>query len=376
MTTTQHEAQPAVPTMLPLWSQPDQYERWITHAERPIPFEEAAQLVLNAHSADGERDDVLVDDIRTWTFVGKNGVMAIAPVPLAAGEPMEALPLRHLAFTQLCRRVGAARSYVRRLPAELQIADMNRCIQRAKHSAMLRLAGGEVRAVVSRRYTPLDDKLVLEVVADVLDEAGLMDVAFVRATAVGTSTVLRVTTPDQGVAVKPNDVIEYGFDVSNSELGLRSLSIRGVFYRLVCTNGLRVRQEGTITMRHIGDPKRLHELLRHAMREVLAEAPDHINRWRRATEVRIGSALEEIAGLRKLGLSQGEAQAVGRELLAAMGLLPASSSAETITEALRVSTTAYDVANAITASARARANVAARLRLEEAGYRYLMQRAA
>lgn len=147
------------------------------------------------------------------------------------------------------------------------------------------------------------------------------------------------------------------------------MHVTPITYRLICTNGMRAsRSEAALRIRHIGDPKRLHEQLRDAVPVALAEARGDIDRWRRATEVLIDSALEEIEGLRGLGLSQGEVQAVGRELVAAGGLLPAISSAETVTQALRVPTTAYDVANAITATARDRGDVAARLTLEEAGH--------
>ena len=58
----------------------------------------------------------------------------------------------------------------------------------------------------------------------------------------------------------------------------------------------------------------------------------------------------------------------------ANGLLPSNPSAQTMTEALKVPPTAYDVANAITSVARDRTDVAARLTLEEAGHRYLTRR--
>lgn len=101
-----------------------------------------------------------------------------------------------------------------------------------------------------------------------------------------------------------------------------------------------------------------------------------IEKWRRATELLIDSALDEIESLRAFGLAQAEVQAVGRELAAANGLLPASSSAQTIVKALKVPTTVYDMANAITSVARGRDDVAARLTLEEQGHRYLNRRTA
>ena len=128
-------------------------------------------------------------------------------------------------------------------------------------------------------------------------------------------------------------------------------------------------------MRHVGDPKRLREQLRDAVPVAFAEARGDIEKWRRATDVLIDSALEEVESLRAFGLGIGEVQAVGRELAASAGLLTSSSSAEKVNEALKVPTTVFDVANAITAVARER-DVAGRLTLEEVGHRYLSRRAA
>ena len=63
-------------------------------------------------------------------------------------------------------------------------------------------------------------------------------------------------------------------------------------------------------------------------------------------------------------------------VVGAAGMLPASSSAESLNALLRPPTTAFAVANAITATARDRDDVAARLTLEEAGHRYLSRRAS
>ena len=372
---TIHPETSTAPTLVPLHTRRDQPERWIAHHE-PIDFEDAVDLVMEAHREDGERDDVAAHDIRTWAFGNAEGSMAIAPVPLPGRDVGERLPLRELAFSQLCGRIGAPPAYVRTLPAKLQIACMNYGMTREKQSALLRLAGGEVRAVVSDRYAALDDALVLDVVGEVLDRAGYLAECRVRASAVGAHTLLRITMPAESIAVRKNDIIEWGLDIGNSEVGLRSVQVTPVTYRLICTNGCRSwKSEAAMRMRHVGDPKRLMEQLKDAVPVAFAEARGDIEKWRKATEVLIDSALEEIESLRAFGLSSGEVLAVGRALATSNGMLPASSSAEVITNALEVPTTAYDVANAVTSVARDRGDVAARLTLEEHAHRYLSRRA-
>ncbi len=318
MTAAAQAAERTAPSIVtpssPLRPRRDQHERWIAHTH-PVSFEEAAQLVLDAHAEDGVRDDVVAHDVRTWAFGHADGSMAIAPVPLPGREPMQPMPLRELAFSQLCTRIGAPPSYIRDLPAKLQMANMNFGMTKERQSALLRLAGGEVRAVVSDRYAALDDELVLEVVGDVLDRAGYLAECRVRASAVGASTLLRITLPAESMAVRKDDIIEWGLDIGNSEVGVRSVQVTPITYRLVCTNGMRAwRSEAAMRMRHVGDPKRLHEQLRDVVPVAFAEARGDIDRWRRASEFLIDEALEEIEGLRALGLGQSEVQAVGREL--------------------------------------------------------------
>ena len=142
-----------------------------------------------------------------------------------------------------------------------------------------------------------------------------------------------------------------------------------------CTNGMRAwKSEASMRMRHVGDPKRVKEQLRDAVPVAFAEARGDAGKWRKATDVLVDSGLEEIESLRALGLGIGEVQAVRREHAASCGLLTSSSWAEKLREALKVPTTAFDVANAITATARER-DVAGRLTMEEVGHRYLSRRA-
>ncbi len=372
MTATATAETALVPTA-PLRPSPDQRERWIAHGS-PIPFDRAAQLVRAAHADDGERDDIAAHDLRTWAFGSNDGqAMQLVPVPFPGRPRSGPVALRELAFTQLAHRIGAPPGYIRELPPKLQIANMNWALTREARPALLRLAAGEVRAVVSEKYVALDDELLLDVVHDVLAASGHRDDALVRATAVGPHTVLRITVPSGGVAVKPGDVIEWGVDIANSELGLRSVQVTPITFRLVCSNGMRAwRSEAGLRLRHIGDPKRLHEQLRDAVPIAFAEARGDIEKWKRAVDVLVESALDEIESLRALGLSNSELHAISREVAA----LPANTPVETINGALRAApTTVFDVANAVTSVASTRPTVESRLSLEEVGHRYLSRRA-
>ena len=361
------------PSTTPLRPLPDQPERWHTFSE-PKPFDEAAQLILDAHHADGVRDDLVTTDLRGWAFGSTDGQsMELVRIPFAGREVGTPLALREHAFGQLCTKVGAPANYLRTLPPKLQIANVNWGLSQKRAPALLRLAGDEVRAIVSDRYAPADDELLLEMVGDTLDRTGYRHDAMVRSVGVGAHTVIRITLPGEGKAVKVGDVIEHGVDIGNSELGLRSVQITPVTYRLVCTNGMRSwRSEASVRMRHIGDPSRLHDQLRDAIPVAFAEARGDLDRWQRAIDVLIDSAIDEVESLRRFGLSAGDVRAVGNTLAQEQNLLPAGS--RSLREMLEVESSAFDVANAITATARERATEA-RLAMEEVGHRYLASRA-
>ena len=359
-----------VSNALPLIPRPDQAESW-TNFATPLSFDAAVARVLAAHQRDGDRHDVAIADMRGWAFGSSDARhMQLVRIPFAGRESHPPLALRDHAFAQLCQKVQAPAPYISRLPAKLQMACMNYGLTQKATPGLLRLAGNEVRAVLSERYAAADDPTLLDMVADCLDRAGYRNDACVRAVATGPHTVLRVTLPGEGVPVKVGDVIEHGVDIGNSELGLRSVQITPVTYRLVCTNGMRAwKSEAALRLRHIGDPERLHELVRDALPIAFAEARGDLELWKRSVDRLVDDALDEVESLRAFGLGSSDVRAVGHELAVASGLDVAVSTALD-----GVSSTVFDVANAVTAVARGR-GTAARLTLEEAGHHYLSRRA-
>lgn len=372
MTTTTMPVERTSALAVPLTPRPDQPERWITHST-PVPFDAAAQSILQAHQEDGERDDTAVDRLDTWSFGSSDSEsMQLLRVPFAGRLDGELLTLRELAYSQLCAKLGIPAAYIRTLPRKLQEACVNLALVGQNSPALLRIAGDEVRAVVSDRYAAVDDRLLLEVVADTLDRTGFRDDARVRAVAVGPHTLLRITLPNEAIPVRVGDVIEHGIDIGNSELGLRSVQVTPVTHRLVCLNGMRAwKSEASLRMRHIGDPERLRDQLRDAIPVAFAEARGDLDRWKRSVDLLVDSALEEIEALRSHGLSTAEVQSVGKTFAETHVQLPERSSAQSLSDALNTRTSAFEIANAITAAARARDSVPARLALEEVGHRYL-----
>jgi hypothetical protein len=303
-----------------------------------VDFDTAADRFLAAHGNDGRARDVPVLDLRTWGVKPDGEHFALHPI----GHASVPLPLRANALSNVCGRLQAPTDFIRRLPAPLQLANLNYCLAAVERpvAVSLRMRGKEVAAVVSERYAPLDPVELITTLREALTVHGVLHEARVRAVATGLVDVLRITLPSEQVAVKVGDVSHVGIDVSSSCFGRSALHVRGILFRLKCTNGLRVGQEmGSFSFRHIGETERLRSALLEAVPTALAHARGVFTQWRRAIGVFISDLSEVINGMRELTL--GERQRVGQELKGELGVAE-----------LPERTSVFDFVNGITAAAR------------------------
>jgi len=371
--------------LTPLKTKQDMREVWKNFPNNPISFVEAKEIVRSAHEKDGEADDIYSSALNSWAFGTTDGEhMSIARIPYPGRETGDPLILRNNAFNQLCSRTKVGKTdmktppdYIRALPQKLQVACMNFGLLHNSSNTTFRLAGNEVRSIMSERYAPIDDLTLIDEVGEYLDRTSLIDKVSVRSVATGPHMIMRVTVPTESVEVKLNDSIEWGFDIGNSELGLRSVQITPITYRLVCLNGMRSwKSEATKKFRHIGDPRKLQDGIRDAIPVAMAEANGDIKKWENSVSVLIDNALDEIESLSGFGLGKGEIKKVQNQLVKDT-LQHDQAILDNTTRKLfdEKSVTAYDIANAVTATGRDLSTVS-RLNFEEVGHRYLSKVAA
>jgi hypothetical protein len=222
-------------------------------------------------------------------------------------------------------------------------------------SAQLRLRGEEVSAIVSDRYAPLDAEQFVDALRRSLAEQGLLSSVRARAVATGTTDVLRLVIPSESQAIRVGDVTAVGLDLSTSSFGRSALHVRGLLWRLQCTNGLRAAEGmGQFSYRHVGDTQRLRDGLRDAIPTALVHARGVMNLWKQAVSTFVTNVAAEIEALRSL--TAFERERVEEEIKREAGVpqLPE-----------RVS--AYDFINSVTAMAHDEhgAEPARRLEIEE-----------
>ena len=161
-----------------------------------------------------------------------------------AGEPH---PLRPVAQRSISNRLGIPYPYLRRCPEDIQALNLNHWITREKNEKLLfRFDGQDVRAVFTTKYRPCDNFEVLERLDSLkygpdTEVQCRLDPEF-----------MSLSIPDGAKAFDINgDKFQPGISISNSEVGLASLSIEMFVLRLICTNGLISKSDVSASYRHV-----------------------------------------------------------------------------------------------------------------------------
>jgi Domain of unknown function (DUF932) len=334
-----------------------------------ISWDQARDMVAASQEADGERSDRGLGALdRLVVDYDTRGVLHVTEARTERGSLVPGfvpVPLRVAAFRQLSGRIGAPSAYLAKLPAGLARACITHGISATEGSktGLLRMAGGQARALLTGRYAVLDHGAFLDAAETAIEGAGisLSDVR-VSALATGPRLVVRVTLASKTVALAKGDIVEAGIDLVNGELGNAAGSVTPSVYRLVCTNGLRRNEKGAKrTVRHIGDPARAVETLRGAIPAAIDDAMGTARLFHAASSRVVEN---EVAlwdgGLRLFGLSAQEERTV-RDV----------TQAELLSEGIATNfLSVANVVNGITAHARS-LSTERRLEVESAAGDYL-----
>lgn len=247
-----------------------------------------------------------------------------------------AFPILPVAHDQIAARTEIPARYYNRMMAEQPelLAENVRTWFRAKpEKRMLRTLGGDLRAFLSNRYARIENEEIAEVALPVL--ADIPDVKFVSSEITDRRMYIQAVTPRIQGEVKKGDVVQAGVIISNSEVGLGSVSISPIIYRLACLNGMVV-PDGRFTARHVGgrienieallsdeakraDDKAVLLKVRDVVRAAVNEAQfgETIAKLQGLTEIRVkgdpAKAVEVLA--KKVGATDAERGGILRSLI-------------------------------------------------------------
>jgi hypothetical protein len=159
----------------------------------------------------------------------------------------ESHPLKTIAQRAISWRLGIPFQYLRKCPPEIQSVNLNYWITHEKNEQLFfRFDGWEVRAIFTPRYKPLDSFEILER----LDSMGYGPETRVQCSVDPEFMSLSILDGKKSFEIN-GDKFKPGISISNSEVGLASLSIAAFLLRLVCTNGLVSKTEISASYRHV-----------------------------------------------------------------------------------------------------------------------------
>lgn len=240
---------------------------------------------------------------------------------------------------------------------------------------MVRTLDGNVRAFLSQRYRRIDNVMVAETVLPIIEQ---MEGASVKSCQITDRKMyLKVVNPRLTAEIRKGDIVQAGIVISNSEVGLGSVNVSPLIYRMVCSNGM-IAQDSSVRKYHIGrineadydmgiyrddtieaDDRAFLMKVRDAVNAAVDEAVFGrvINQMREATEAKIdnGSIVPKVIELtaKDYSITQSESEGVLGRLIESGDL------------------TLYGVANAITRYAQDVNSYDRSTELENIGYKVL-----
>lgn len=158
---------------------------------------------------------------------------------------------------QLATKLGIPMNYYRRLPASLKSSNANYWLSKEQGNVFLRTYSYPekriARAILSDRYLPIDNYDVMTALLEViysLQRKMTLHQAFISDRMMSVNLLDEEKTYNIGTAEHP-DIVKFGVNVQNSEVGYSAYTLKMYIYRHVCSNGL-ILGERAIRRVHLG----------------------------------------------------------------------------------------------------------------------------
>ena len=203
---------------------------------------EMAQAVQD--QAEAKRD--FVADTRTLEM-NDDGSITVE------SETVETFTTTEHTHGQIAQRLNIPLKYYRRMQGsapQLLAENVNHWFNTNPERRMIRTLNGSARAFLSDRYRRVDNYEIAETVFPALNEFGpglkIMSVCL-------TDSRLYIKAVNERVQldVRKGDAVQAGVVISNSEIGLGSIRVEPLVFRLVCLNGM-ISQDYSFKKYHVG----------------------------------------------------------------------------------------------------------------------------
>ena len=161
-------------------------------------------------------------------------------------DRIEPLEIGDIAHRQIGTHLSIPAKYYERMRSEdpgLLAHNVNTWLERTPAQRMIRVLDGKARAYLSNRYLRMDNYSIASAVLPILAE--IPDVRIESCQITDSRMYIKAVNPRLQEDVTPGDTVQAGVVISNSEVGLGSVNIQPLIYRLVCSNGMVVNDAAT-----------------------------------------------------------------------------------------------------------------------------------
>lgn len=163
------------------------------------------------------------------------------------------LGINSIAHYQIGQALGIPTRYYEKMQQEspaLLAENVNTWFMNDPKTRMIRTLDGNARAFLSDRYRRIDNYDIAQTVIPILGE---LNVKFESNEVTDQKMYIKVVNERLTREVKPGDYVQSGVIITNSEVGMGTVTIQPLLYRLVCTNGMVVNDSKARTRRrHVG----------------------------------------------------------------------------------------------------------------------------
>ena len=162
------------------------------------------------------------------------------------------LSVNDIAHRQIGASLGIPAKYYDKMRSEnpeLLTLNVNGWFQHTPQTRMVRTLDGTARAFLSDRYRRIDNFEIAEAVLPIISD--IEDARIESCEITDERMYLKVVNPRLQTEVTPGDIVQSGILITNSEVGMGSMAVQPLVYRLVCTNGMVVNDAATRRY-HIG----------------------------------------------------------------------------------------------------------------------------
>lgn len=195
------------------------------------------------------RKDFIADTAGLEVVTDSNGV---TKVMMGFTDISGEFVISDIAHQQIATRLQIPFRYYQKMRLEypeLLDKNINSWFARTNEKRMLRTLDNRLRAFLSDRYRRLDNLELAEAVLPILNEIKGLEIISSEITEI--HMYIKVINKKLKAEVGENDIVQAGMVISNSEVGLGSLKVEPLVYRLVCKNGLIVK-DYTQKKYHVG----------------------------------------------------------------------------------------------------------------------------